>query len=985
MPLKLVTGPANAEKARVLLDAYRGALKRGEEPILVVPTFADVEHYRRELADGGVVFGARVVRLQWLIEEVAKRGGVDGRPLSPLARERVAAGAIAATRLTVLAASAATGGFARALLRLVDELEETRVTPQRLTQALRAWAGEDGGRRAYADEVAGLYAAYRRTLERLGRRDAPLHAAAALDAVRRDPSAWGQTPVFFYGFDDLSALQRDAVQTLAATGARVTLTLAFEAGRMAFAGRATTFVELAHDGVEQLHLQARAEHYAPCARAALHHLERELFELPDAGQLFEPDPVGAGDAVVLMQGGGERAELELVAAEVARLIREDGLRAHEIAVVLRDPRALAPLIEELFAAQGVALALDGRTAFGHTALGRGLVALLRCALLDASAEDLLAWLRTPGLLRRPQLADALEVAARQAGARSAVAARALWEQEHWTLDAIDRVRGAHAGGPGRLLAQLGDELATLFAAPRRRAAEVLTGPAAQDAEVLAAGRRALDELASLAGSDPSLAPSPAELATLLAALELRRGTGEMPGRVTVCEPLALRARRVRALFACGLQEGIFPATPGAEPFFGDGERAAIEAASGLRLRRRDDLGAERYLFYATVSRPEERLYLCWHEAGDDGDPVVPSFFVSDVCDLFGPELWERRRMRTLGQVGWPAGAAPGERERLRGAAAAGPRHSEAPIAALRDPALIAVLRERPTWSASAIELWAGCPVRWFVERRLAPEGLTPDPELMLRGQLAHAVLEATLRGLREQTGSARVEAATLPAARALATAALERLRRDPRMQMSRDPSRQRALARRLQADLLRYLDHAATDGSALEPSMFEVAFGAGEGEDLHPALELEGGVRIGGRIDRIDTGPGGEAIAYDYKGRNPPDPGSWRRDRRYQMALYMLFARDVLGLDPVGGLYQPIGGKDPRPRGVVLRDADPELVLVATDRRDREQIHELLDGVLEDVLKAVGELREGALAPRPESCAYGGGCAYPTICRCSAT
>ena len=49
MPLTLITGPANAEKAGFVLGAYRAALD--EEPILVVPTFADVDHYRRELAD----------------------------------------------------------------------------------------------------------------------------------------------------------------------------------------------------------------------------------------------------------------------------------------------------------------------------------------------------------------------------------------------------------------------------------------------------------------------------------------------------------------------------------------------------------------------------------------------------------------------------------------------------------------------------------------------------------------------------------------------------------------------------------------------------------------------------------------------------------------------------------------------------------------------------------------------------------------------
>jgi ATP-dependent helicase/DNAse subunit B len=175
VPLTLVTGPANAEKAKVVLDGYRAALRRGAAPILVVPTFADVEHYRTELAGSGVVFGAQVVRFAWLIEECARRGGVRGRPLGKLARERVAATAVQAAPLRALAASARTRGFTVGLLALVDELEALRVTPQRLTQALRAWAGGDDGRRVYADEVSALYAAYRRRLERLGRLDDRLY------------------------------------------------------------------------------------------------------------------------------------------------------------------------------------------------------------------------------------------------------------------------------------------------------------------------------------------------------------------------------------------------------------------------------------------------------------------------------------------------------------------------------------------------------------------------------------------------------------------------------------------------------------------------------------------------------------------------------------------------------------------------------------------------------------------------------------------
>src|SRR3954465_12139978 len=105
MPLTLVTGPANAEKAGHVLAAYRAALDR--EPLLVVPTSADVQRYRGELAADGAVFGVQVMRFAWLEREIVRRSGVTGRPLGSLAREPVAAAGRAGGRLDAPPRSAA--------------------------------------------------------------------------------------------------------------------------------------------------------------------------------------------------------------------------------------------------------------------------------------------------------------------------------------------------------------------------------------------------------------------------------------------------------------------------------------------------------------------------------------------------------------------------------------------------------------------------------------------------------------------------------------------------------------------------------------------------------------------------------------------------------------------------------------------------------------------------------------------------------------
>jgi ATP-dependent helicase/DNAse subunit B len=968
MPLQLVTGPANAAKARTILEAARA--RAAASPLLVVPTTADVEIYRRELAQDGAVLGVRVERFDGLLRELAFRGGVAGRTLTELQRERVAAAAIAATPLERLAGAAQTPGFAPALVAFVQELGEARIEPPRFVRAVRDWAAGEPSRAGFADELGALVLAYRRAQERTGRRDRPQHVTAALDALREDPRRWGATPVFLYGFDDLSPLQRDVVDTLAnAVGAEVMLSLTFEAGRTAFAARATLHQELLALGATEEVQPAVSDYYAPAARTALHHVERALYE-PEAPRV-EP-----GAAVVALEGGGERAEVELVAAEVARLIREEGMAPEEIAVVHRGLDGVAPLIDLVFRTYDIPAAVRRTIKVGHTALGRGLVAMVRCALLDASADELLTWLRTPGVLRTPAFADRLESRARREGARTAAEARALWEQERWSLEALDHMAQAYARGGVKALAERVDaEAATLLAAPWRRTAPVFDAEGELDARVAAQVRRALRELAQL---PTELQPEPAALIATLDGLEVYVGSQSGAGRVTVTKPQSLRARRVRALFCLGLQEGVFPAPTKPEPFLGDDERRAINAASGLRLRLHEDaLHVERLFFYAAVSRPTELLALSWHAAGDDGAPSVRSLLVDDVADLLTEGWAEHPRRRELGAAGWPAAAAPTEREVARFSAAAAPSAQPAHIGQLRAPAALGPLRERHTWSASQLEVWASCPVKWFVERHLRPEALVPDPEPMIRGELAHRVLEHALSSLAEDGG---LSPARLPEARALVRAALDEHRDD--FKISPNPERLRSALRRLEVDLVRYIEFAAHAGSAFAPSRFEVKFG--QAEDPYPPLELDGGaLRLAGRIDRIDVDASGrEAIVYDYKGKTATAQAKWLEEGKLQIALYLLTVRHVLGLEPVGGLYQPLGGTEARPRGAVLKDADQGLQAFGTDRVDEERLEELLTACADAARTAVAEIRAGALEPAPERCAYTGGCAHPTICRC---
>jgi RecB family exonuclease len=211
----------------------------------------------------------------------------------------------------------------------------------------------------------------------------------------------------------------------------------------------------------------------------------------------------------------------------------------------------------------------------------------------------------------------------------------------------------------------------------------------------------------------------------------------------------------------------------------------------------------------------------------------------------------------------------------------------------------------------------------------------------------------------------------------------------PRLAPGRPERLRDAVAEAIAADLRRYLEWEAANGSGWEPRWLELRFGFSGEEQTLPALELGEGderVAVRGAIDRVDVDPGGRrAVVRDYKSgaaRPEHQGGRWSSDRTLQVALYMLAVRELLGLDPVAGLYQPLGGRDLRARGVFLDDAPLGGERVPTDARDPDQLRAELEDASARAIALAARLRAGELVPSPATCSREG-CMYPGICRVS--
>jgi ATP-dependent helicase/DNAse subunit B len=892
MPLSLLVGPANAGKVALLLERYLEEL--GREPYLIVPNRPDVDRAERELLrQGGALLGGEIGTFDDLFERIA-RGDPRRRPLATDAqRVLVARRAIGAAPLNGLGPSARFGGFADALLQAVGELESGLLEPEDLP-----------------GDLGRLYAGYRTELDELGLWDRDLLRARAAERVATELDAWHGEPVFAYGFEDLTAAEWRLLEALAGR-TDVCVSLPYEAGRPAFASLQRTAEELAALADGRIEVLPAATAGRP---PALLHLERALF----SDSASAPPPLEG--AIRFFEGAGTRGSLELVGAEILELAR-GGTPLDRIGVVCPSVDAWRAPLETAFGSLGIPYALEGPPRLARTAFGAALLALLRFAWLGGGREDLYAFLRSPySGIGRP----AVDFAEGRLRGRGVTAPDRVEEE-------TERLRQGSVPALKALRSTTGAvEGARELAASMLRAAHDAGDPEAAEAvrddlRAYESTVRLLDELEGwqrLAGS-----VSREELVSALEHATVRgAGAGEA-GRVAVLDLLRARTRRFEVLFVLGLEEGSLPRRERESPFLDEDARRRL----GPRLQRPDGVARDRYLFYTACTRPTRRLYLVREAATDDGNPREPSPFWDEVRAVFDAEDVARAtERRPLSRLTWPLEAAPSERERLRalagldaedaeGAAAlalangwerrlARARKAFARPTRLGHPLVVDQLSQRVTFNVTELERFADCSSAWFVERFLDPKSIDAEVDAKLKGGVAHTALHKFFAGLPRELGSERVLPERVDDAVRFMRRCLDEALAGVRMDMT-DLQRSE-LDQSLWRDLEALVHAEAETESPFVPRRFEVSFGSDRSApELQRGLDLDG-VTLSGKIDRVDVDPfSARGIVIDYKsGKGAHSAAEIDKELRLQIPLYMLVLRDLVGIEPLGGVYRPLAG-----------------------------------------------------------------------------
>jgi ATP-dependent helicase/DNAse subunit B len=967
--LSLLVGPASAGKVALLSERYLAVLRAGgarSQPVLIVPNRSDVERVERDLlARSPALLGGSIGTFDDLFARIAHGGGAR-RVISDAERGLLVRRLVGDVSLNGLGRSARFAGFADSLASTLGELESGLVDPE-----------------ALEGDLARLYASYRAELDRLGRWDRDGLRRHAVERLQSDFDAWHGEPVFAYGFEDLTGAEWELLRALAGRTA-VTVSLPYEQGRAAFESLRPTLDDLS--ALSDGRIETLPARFHEFAHPALAHLERSLF----VDRAVEAPPLEG--AVRFFEGAGTRATLELVAHEILGLVR-GGTAPEQIAIVCPSLERWRAPLETGLGGLGVPLAVAARPRLPQTPFGRALLALLRFVWLGAGRRELYGFLRTPySGVARPKV-DFLEGRLR---------GRAI--------NAHDRVEAetlALHGNPFPIVKEL-REAPTPLDGLCATAARMLThahgvqAPPAHDAarvdlRAFEAVRRLADELEGWLSLGGTLTAE--EIVSALERTTVRGDDGREPGRVAVLDLLRARTRSFEVVFLLGLEEGSLPRRTQASPFLDDDARRSI---AGARLVKPDQVARDRYLFYTACTRATGRLYLVREAASDEGTPREPSPFWDEVVRLFPADAVRRATTRRpLSALTWPIDEAPTERERLRALAALAAADAEDAGAlalangwgrrldralaaferptALSHPLVLEFLGERTSFNVTELERFSDCSSAWFVDRLLDPRTIDAEVDPKLRGSVAHNALHKFFSGIPKELGVERLDESELERALPFLRRCLDLAVEGVRMELTE--LQRQELDQTLWRDLEAFVRIEASSKLPLVPRRYEVTFG-GERSTLG-GLDLGDGLSLSGKIDRVDVETfGARGIVQDYKsGRSAHSAQQITQEQRLQIPLYMLVLRDLVGIEPLGGLYRPLAGER-KPRGLLRAGARDELPgFSRSDYLDDDEFWSRLETARGDARSLAHRIRAGDVRHDPRNGSCPSWCDLWPVCR----
>ncbi len=381
---------------------------------------------------------------------------------------------------------------------------------------------------------------------------------------------------------------------------------------------------------------------------ALDYLERSLYRYSAAGT--EGRNFALDGSIEIWEAADQRMEIERLASEIERAVREEGLRYQDIAVLISEPEQYRDLIYRCFLAAGIPYFLDDPGSLLDSPPAKLLRAAIEVLERAFSFDSVIRCLRAlPG--RTPEEEneiDLFENWLRERGIRGAAAYQREWEH-------FDSLRRKLAGPLLRLLSEGNERGAS---ASRRisalrgfltelRAREYISREAERlreigeqnRAEELLRGMDAVEELllrfSELLGETRI---SRREFSELLDAGLSEASIRIIPAtldQVVIGDLTRSRFSSPKRFFLVGVSAGALPGSGKGTGILGDRERALLRSLSiELAPDQAEDALLQRFYIYRALLNPSEKLLLSYPLRGRNGKSRKPSPLIEALRGIF---------------------------------------------------------------------------------------------------------------------------------------------------------------------------------------------------------------------------------------------------------------------------------------------------------------------------------------------------------------
>ena len=621
-----------------------------------------------------------------------------------------------------------------------------------------------------------------------------------------------------------------------------------------------------------------------------------------------PDKV---QALTVAAQESPEAEAAALSRHILRLVKDEGYRYRDIAVVVADFQGLGEFFSEALLAAGIPAHLDENLTVRANPLPELLNAALLCVRENFSPRTFFRFLHNPLVTDQWKLTALLENYVTLTGVRHLKRLREPFsycpkELEGADLEALNRfkeemlnlllpLREAFSEGEADvaviaallegLMEQLAVEEKLQHAAERFLAAG--EAPRAREfSEVYPETQRILREMREvLAGERLSRADMAGVLESGLREIHI----GQIPAyadRVTLGDLTRTRFLDVKVLFLLAANDSVLPKRREEGGVLSEREREALRAA-GLTLApgSKAQLYEQRFYLYRLLTEASEQLHISYSTVDRSGKALRPSFLLRHLEQLFprlraaAPETGERfystpeaeqaliralRAARKAAEENGVKSAAASAASLLSAFAADTERKREAGMLAdaacalyaegqlFRETAL-ALYGEVLTGSVTRVEEYFRCPFRHFanygLRLRQLPEFQIAQQDL---GSLAHRAIELVFR--------AAAKAEKSPAAysdeelRAAAADAVREAVEADASGLYKDSAKNRWIVGKLTRIVTQSILVMAEQlrRGSYRPLAEELRFSSKDAPESTPALSV-GSMQLRGNIDRVDT------------------------------------------------------------------------------------------------------------------------------------